>query len=67
MHVLWGVLIIIAGLLLLGWSSTRSDFVIYRLLYARSKILWGEKTYRFHQISGAIVIVFGIAVAIGVI
>ena len=67
MHVLWGILIILAGLFLFICGSVKCDFIIYRLLYARSKILWGENTRRFHQVSGSIVIIFGIFVAVGLI
>ena len=67
MHVLLGALIIVAGLFLLISGRIRSEFIIYRLIVARSKILWGEKVYPFHQITGAIVIVFGLLVALGYI
>ena len=67
MHVIWGILIFLAGLFLLISSSKKSDFIVYRLIVARSKILWGDKTYRFHQIVGAIVVVFGVLVAVGYI
>jgi len=67
MHLLWGILIIIAGLFLLVCGSLKSEFFIYRLIVARSKILWGEKTYRFHQVVGIIVIVVGVLVALGYI
>ena len=67
MHLLWGVLIILAGLFLLVCGRSKSDFLIYRLIVARSKILWGDNTYRFHQIAGAIVIVVGVLVAVGYI
>ena len=67
MHLLWGILIVLAGLFLLISSSKKSDFIVYRLIVARSKILWGDNTYRFHQISGAIVIVVGVLVAVGYI
>jgi len=67
MHLLWGTLVILAGLFLLVCSSLKSEFFIYRLLVARSKMLWGEKTYRFHQIAGIIVIVFGVFIALGYI
>jgi len=67
MHPLWGILIIIAGLFLLVCGSLKSEFFIYRLIVARSKMLWGEKTYRFHQVVGIIVIVFGVLVALGYI
>jgi len=64
MHLLWGILIILAGLFLLVCGRLKSDFLIYRLIVARSKILWGDNTYRFHQIVGAIVIVVGVLVAV---
>jgi uncharacterized membrane protein len=67
LHLLWGVLIILAGLFLLVCGRSKSDFLIYRLIVARSKILWGDNTYRFHQIAGAIVIVVGVLVAVGYI
>jgi hypothetical protein len=67
MHLLWGILIVIAGLLLLICGSTKSDFIVYRLIVARSKILWGKHAHRFHQIVGAIVIVVGVLVAVGYI
>jgi len=56
-----------AGLFLLVCGSLKSNFIIYRLLVARSKILWGDNVYRFHQITGSIVIVFGALVALGYI
>lgn len=67
MHLLWGILIVIAGLFLLISGSLKSEFFLYRLLVARSRILWGEHTHRFHQIAGVMVIVFGIVVALGYI
>jgi len=48
-------------------SSKKSDFIVYRLIVARSKILWGDNTHRFHQIVGAIIVVFGVLVAVGYI
>jgi len=67
MHSLWGILIVVAGLFLLVCGRLKSEFFIYRLIVARSKILWGENTHRFHQIAGAIVIVVGVLVAVGCI
>jgi len=67
MHLLWGILIVAVGLFLLICGRLKSELFIYRLIVARSKILWGENTYRFHQISGAIIIVVGILVALGYI
>ncbi|MGB5925535.1 MAG: hypothetical protein WBH01_05505 [Dehalococcoidia bacterium] len=67
MHLLWGILIVLAGLFLLVCGRLKSDFFIYRLIVARSKILWGDNIYRFHQIVGVIVIVVGVLVAVGYI
>ena len=67
MQLLWGILIVIAGLFLLICGSLKSNFIIYRLLVYRSKILWGKHVHRFHQIAGAIVIIVGILVALGYI
>jgi len=65
MSLLWGILLVLAGLFLLICASLRSQFVMYRLLVARSRILWDDHVYRFHQIAGALVIVFGVLVALG--
>jgi len=56
-----------AGLFMLVCASLKSQFIIYRLFVARSKILWGENVHRFHQITGTMVIVFGALVALGYI
>ncbi|MGM0771982.1 MAG: hypothetical protein ACQESU_10330 [Halobacteriota archaeon] len=65
MHVLWGILIVAAGLFLLVCGRLKSEFIVYRLLVARSRILWGEQAHLFHQIVGVIVIAFGVLVALG--
>jgi len=65
MPLLWGSLMVLAGLFLLICGTMRSNFVLYRLLVARSRMLWGDRVYRFHQISGAIIIVLGALVAFG--
>jgi len=67
MHILWGILIILVGLFITISATVKSNFIIYRLLVYRSKILWGEHVHRFHQIAGAIVIVVGVLVPLGYI
>jgi len=67
MHILWGILIILVGLFITISATVKSNFIIYRLLVYRSKILWGEHVHRFHQIAGAIVIVVGVLMALGYI
>lgn len=65
MHILWGSLIVAAGLFMAICGSLKSEFIIYRLMAARSRILWGENVHRFYQIVGIVVVVFGALVALG--
>ena len=58
---------VLAGLFLLICGTQKSEFVLYRPLVARSRLLWGNNVYRFHQVSGALVVVFGVLVALGYI
>ena len=67
MHWFWGTLMAIIGLFMLVCGTVKSDFVVYRLLVARSRILWGDAVHRFFQGSGVIVAVLGILWATGVI
>ncbi len=48
MHLIWGLLMIAAGLFMLVCGTTRSEFIIYRLMVARSRILWNP----FHGFDG---------------
>ena len=67
MHWFWGTLMAIIGLFMLVCGTVKSDFVVYRLLVARSRLLWGDAVHRFFQVSGVIVAVLGILWASGVI
>ena len=67
MNMLWGVLMSLVGAFFLVCASLKSNFVIYRVLSAKSKMLWGDNVHRFYQIIGAIIIILGILYALGVI
>lgn len=67
MKVVYGLLMVAAGLFMAICGRSRSNFVVYRMMVARSRGLWGEQVYRFHQVAGTIVIVFGVLVALGYI
>ena len=60
MNIFWGVLMAIIGLFMLVCGTMKSDIFVYRLLVARSRILWGDAVHRFFQVSGVIVAVLGI-------
>ena len=59
----------IIGVYMLVSGTTKSEFMIYRLLVARSRILWGEgdAVHRFYQLSGLIVMILGVLWALGVV
>ena len=69
MHIIWGLLMVAAGLFMLVCGTAKSEFIIYRLMVARSRILWGkgDAVHRFYQVSGLIVMVLGILWALGFI
>jgi hypothetical protein len=69
MHVLWGILMAAVGLFMLVCGTLKSEFTIYRLMVARSRILWGQgdAVHRFYQVSGLIIIVLGALFALGLI
>lgn len=64
MTVLWGGLILLVGVLFVAWGRTQSDFVVYRLLAARSRMVWGDRVHGFYQVVGIAMIAFGLLVAV---
>ena len=69
MHILWGIMMAAVGLFMLVCGTLTSEFIIYRLMVARSRILWGQgdAVHRFYQVSGLIVIILGALWALGLI
>ena len=67
MHILWGCLIAAVGLFLFASGTMKSQFFFYRLLVARSKILWGDRVHEFYQVAGILVVAFGVLFAVGAI
>ncbi len=66
-NTLWGVLMAAVGVLFVSWGSTASDFVVYRVLAARSRIVWGGRVHRFYQVVGVVLVVLGVLWATGLI
>ena len=61
MDIVWGLVIAAIGAVFIVWGRTRSEFVVYRLLVARSRVLWGggDRVHGFYQVSGAAMMVVG--------
>jgi hypothetical protein len=51
---------ILIGLWMIVSSITKSKFIIYRLIHARAKIIWKDKTHLFILVSGIIISIVGI-------
>jgi hypothetical protein len=66
-EVLWGILMATVGAFLFMCATMRSDIVVYRLLVARSRLLWRDRVYLFHQVVGGILLVLGVLWASGLI
>ena len=64
MNIIWGLIIAAVGALFVVWGRTQSEFVVYQLLVARSRLLWGDRVHGFYQVAGVLMIVFGAAIAV---
>lgn len=67
MNVLWGLATLTIGVSFMYCGSVESDFAVYRLLCARSRLLWGDRVHRFYQAVGATLSLLGLLWATGVI
>jgi len=69
MQVLWGILMAAVGLFMLVCGTRKSEFIVYRLMVSRSRILWGEgdAVHRFYQVSGLLIVILGALWALGII
>lgn len=63
----WGIAITMVGLLMLLGGLTKSKFIVYRMLVARSRGLWGNHVHSFYIVAGFVVAVFGLLVTLGFI
>lgn len=56
MNIVWGILMVLIGLFLFISALKRSEFIVYRLLYARSRLLWGEHAHTFLLVVGLVLL-----------
>ena len=56
MQILWGSLMFAIGILMLVCGTLKTEFILYRLLVARSRMALGEgdAVHRFYQLVGII-------------
>jgi len=61
----WGIITMLIGALLFLCGTVKSQNFVYQLLVKRSQILFGKYTYIFHQVSGILVMIYGLTMALG--
>lgn len=54
MNYLWGSLMALIGVFLLVSALRKSEFIIYKLLVARAKLIWGDNVHSFFVVVGVI-------------
>lgn len=54
MNYLWGGLMALIGLFLFVSALRKSEFIIYKLFAARSKLLWGDNVHSFFIVVGVV-------------
>lgn len=55
MNFLWGSLMAFIGLFMFISAMRKSSFILYKLMHARVKLLWGDHAHTFLAISGLII------------
>lgn len=63
----WGFVILAIGLLMFLGGLTKSNFILYRLIAARSRLRWGDQVHTFYLVAGILVATFGALFAFGLI
>ncbi|XMB72024.1 hypothetical protein RJI07_07940 [Mycoplasmatota bacterium WC30] len=54
MNYLWGSLMLLFGALIFIGALKKSNFILYKLLHARAKMLWGDNAHTFLLVLGVI-------------
>lgn len=66
-HTVWGGPTMLVGPWLFICATRKSDGIPYRWVVARSSVTWAARVYRFHQVSGGLVVLFGISLVLGIV
>ncbi len=59
MNYVYGAITIIIGLFFTISAFLESKFVVYRILTARSKLLWKDNVHQFYKVVGIILVGVG--------
>jgi hypothetical protein len=59
MNYVYGIITIVIGLFFTVCAFKKSEFIVYRILIARSKMLWKDHVHHFYQVVGCILVLVG--------
>ncbi len=59
MNYVYGAIFIFIGLYFTISAFMKSEFIVYRILIARSKLLWKDNVHHFYKVVGMILVVVG--------
>lgn len=60
MNIVWGMVTVVIGLVLVRSSFRKSESIMYKLLVARSRMIWGKHSHKFLFFSGVLIVIVGI-------
>jgi len=69
MNVVWGIVMTLIGIFFSISGILKSEFIIYKILVSRSRLLWGEgnTVHYFYVVIGILIAVVGILYSFGII
>lgn len=67
MNYVYGFITIFIGLFFTISAFTKSEFIAYRVLTARSKLLWKDKVHHFYKVVGVILVIVGLLFVFNVV
>lgn len=59
MNYVYGLIVIFIGLFFVISAFMESEFIVYRILTARSKLLWKDNVHHFYKVVGIILVLVG--------
>ena len=59
MNYVYGAITILIGLFFTISAIMESEFIVYRILTSRSKLLWKDNVHHFYKVVGIMLVVVG--------
>lgn len=60
MNYVYGIVMVLIGIFFITSAFKKSEFIVYKILTARSKLLWKEHVHQFYKVVGVILVFVGV-------